>query len=248
MFPKKQRYMVRRRVSLTTPTPTHFLQKAHTYSNKATPPNSATPWAKYSLITTPTNGCRESPPAVIVPKFPSSLTTIHFTFSLSKAMGAGPRATQNDMCSITFILFDLAYAYGHKWHASYLKAKLGGEIAYGDFDWEKKCLSCFKSWVMVTKIMIIIIIMSMMLTNWYYIIEEEYRRTSIHKVYFSITSILWRKLYFHCTSVGNKNREGYPIQGSVLAFKFMFSLIVPSYYFSWLSLRWVVAGGIMDLV
>jgi hypothetical protein len=39
--------MVRRRVSLLTPTVMHFLQQDHTYSNKATPPNRATPWAKH---------------------------------------------------------------------------------------------------------------------------------------------------------------------------------------------------------
>ena len=33
----------RRGVSNPTPTMTHFLQQGHTYSNEATPPNSATP-------------------------------------------------------------------------------------------------------------------------------------------------------------------------------------------------------------
>jgi hypothetical protein len=40
----------RRRISRPTPTVTHFLQ--HTYSNKAIPPNSATPWAKRTQTTT----------------------------------------------------------------------------------------------------------------------------------------------------------------------------------------------------
>ena len=31
---------------------THFLQQGHTYSNKATPPNSTTPWAKHIQTTT----------------------------------------------------------------------------------------------------------------------------------------------------------------------------------------------------
>jgi hypothetical protein len=31
---------------MTTPTVTHLLQPGHTYSNKATPPNVATPWSK----------------------------------------------------------------------------------------------------------------------------------------------------------------------------------------------------------
>jgi hypothetical protein len=35
------------RVLKPTPTVTHLLQQGHTYSNKATPPNSATPWAKH---------------------------------------------------------------------------------------------------------------------------------------------------------------------------------------------------------
>ena len=35
-----------------TPTVTHFLQESHTYSNKVTPPNSATPWAKHIQTTT----------------------------------------------------------------------------------------------------------------------------------------------------------------------------------------------------
>jgi hypothetical protein len=34
----------RRRVSKPTLTVTHFLQQSHTYSDKATPPNSVTPW------------------------------------------------------------------------------------------------------------------------------------------------------------------------------------------------------------
>jgi hypothetical protein len=37
---------IRKRVS-KLPKVTHFLQQGHTYSNKATPPNSATPWAKH---------------------------------------------------------------------------------------------------------------------------------------------------------------------------------------------------------
>jgi hypothetical protein len=40
--------MARRRISKPTHTMTHFLQQGHTYcNNKVTPPNSATPWAKY---------------------------------------------------------------------------------------------------------------------------------------------------------------------------------------------------------
>jgi hypothetical protein len=31
---------------MPTPTVTHLLQPGHTYSNKATPPNGATPWSK----------------------------------------------------------------------------------------------------------------------------------------------------------------------------------------------------------
>jgi hypothetical protein len=34
------------------PTVVHFLQQGHTYSNKGTPPNSATPWAKHIQTTT----------------------------------------------------------------------------------------------------------------------------------------------------------------------------------------------------
>jgi hypothetical protein len=34
------------------PTMTHFLQQGHTYSNKAMPCKSATPWAKHIQITT----------------------------------------------------------------------------------------------------------------------------------------------------------------------------------------------------
>jgi hypothetical protein len=37
----------RRRDSKPIPTVTHFLQQGHTYSNKATVPNSATPWTKH---------------------------------------------------------------------------------------------------------------------------------------------------------------------------------------------------------
>ena len=36
-------HVARMRVSKPTPTVTHFLQQGHTYSNKATPPNSANP-------------------------------------------------------------------------------------------------------------------------------------------------------------------------------------------------------------
>ena len=42
----------RRRVSKPTPTVPHFLQQIHTYSNKDTPPNSATPQAKHIQTTT----------------------------------------------------------------------------------------------------------------------------------------------------------------------------------------------------
>jgi hypothetical protein len=31
---------------MPTPTVTHLFQPSHTYSNKATPPNGATPWSK----------------------------------------------------------------------------------------------------------------------------------------------------------------------------------------------------------
>ena len=41
----------RRLVLQPTPTVTHFLQQGHTYSNKATPPNSATPCDKYFQTT-----------------------------------------------------------------------------------------------------------------------------------------------------------------------------------------------------
>jgi hypothetical protein len=44
----------RKWVSKSTPTVTHFLQQDHTYSNKATPLNSATPWVKHIQITTHT--------------------------------------------------------------------------------------------------------------------------------------------------------------------------------------------------
>jgi hypothetical protein len=40
------------RVLKPTPTVTHFLQQGHIDSNKATPPNSATPWAKHIQTTT----------------------------------------------------------------------------------------------------------------------------------------------------------------------------------------------------
>ena len=43
----------RRRVSKTTPKVTHFLKQGHTHSNKTTPPNRATPWAKRIQTTTP---------------------------------------------------------------------------------------------------------------------------------------------------------------------------------------------------
>jgi hypothetical protein len=36
-----------------SPTVTHFFQQGHTYSNKATPPSTATPWAKLIQVTTP---------------------------------------------------------------------------------------------------------------------------------------------------------------------------------------------------
>jgi hypothetical protein len=38
-------------VSKPTPTVRHFLQQGHTYSSKATPPNSATPWVKHIQTT-----------------------------------------------------------------------------------------------------------------------------------------------------------------------------------------------------
>jgi hypothetical protein len=42
----------RRRVSKSTPTVTQVLQQGYTYSKKATPPNSATLWAKHIQTTT----------------------------------------------------------------------------------------------------------------------------------------------------------------------------------------------------
>jgi hypothetical protein len=42
----------RRRVAKPTPTMTNFLQQGHTCSNKATPPNRATPWVKHIQTTT----------------------------------------------------------------------------------------------------------------------------------------------------------------------------------------------------
>jgi hypothetical protein len=42
----------RRRVLKPTPTMTHFFQHGHSYSHKATPTNSATPWAKHIQTTT----------------------------------------------------------------------------------------------------------------------------------------------------------------------------------------------------
>jgi hypothetical protein len=48
----------RRRVSNPTPKVRYFLQQCHTYSNKFTPPNIATPRAKYIQTTTNSNeGC-----------------------------------------------------------------------------------------------------------------------------------------------------------------------------------------------
>jgi hypothetical protein len=43
----------RKRVLKLMPTVTHFLQQGHTYSNKTTPLNGATPWAKHIQIITP---------------------------------------------------------------------------------------------------------------------------------------------------------------------------------------------------
>jgi hypothetical protein len=40
-------HMSTRRVSKSTLTETHILQQSHTYSNKATPPNSATSWVTH---------------------------------------------------------------------------------------------------------------------------------------------------------------------------------------------------------
>ena len=43
----------RMRILQPTHTVTHFFQQGHTYSNKATPPSTATPWAKLIQVTTP---------------------------------------------------------------------------------------------------------------------------------------------------------------------------------------------------
>lgn len=56
-----------------------------------------------------------------------------------------PLLPQKDMFSIIRILFGLAPLYGHKRPTSHLKVKLGGDIAYADFDWENKSLSCFET-------------------------------------------------------------------------------------------------------
>jgi hypothetical protein len=47
-------HKARRRVSKSILTVTHFLQNTHTYSNKASPPNSAIPWFKHKETTTET--------------------------------------------------------------------------------------------------------------------------------------------------------------------------------------------------
>jgi hypothetical protein len=50
-----------KRVLKTTGTVMYFLQQCHTYTNKATPPNSATPWAKQVETTTVGEGpCTET--------------------------------------------------------------------------------------------------------------------------------------------------------------------------------------------
>ena len=54
--------------SMPMPTVTYFLWQGHTYSNKATPPNSATPWAKHIQTTT---------------------TTIHYTYLLDPRLCEG---------------------------------------------------------------------------------------------------------------------------------------------------------------
>lgn len=76
---------------------------------------------------------------------PPSVTTFHFTFPFARTVRAGPRGAQKGMCAIACILFGLAPVYVHKWLTSYLKAKLGGEIAHADFDWVSKSLICFKA-------------------------------------------------------------------------------------------------------
>jgi hypothetical protein len=48
-------YVARRWVLKPTPTMTYFLQQGHSYSNRITPPNSATPWAKHIQIITLSN-------------------------------------------------------------------------------------------------------------------------------------------------------------------------------------------------
>jgi hypothetical protein len=48
----------RRRFSKPIPPVTHLLQQGHTHFNKATPPNSTTPWAKHIQTTTLWNRTR----------------------------------------------------------------------------------------------------------------------------------------------------------------------------------------------
>jgi hypothetical protein len=54
LFQKKPEdyFQAARWVWKPTPTVTHFPQQGYTYSTKATPPSSATPWAKHIQTTT----------------------------------------------------------------------------------------------------------------------------------------------------------------------------------------------------
>ena len=59
---------------MPTPTVTHLLQPGHTYSNKATPPNGATPWSKnIQTITPPFDMCHLGC-ATIIPGLPDSIS------------------------------------------------------------------------------------------------------------------------------------------------------------------------------
>jgi hypothetical protein len=83
----------RRRVSKSTLTVTHFLQQGHTHFNKATPPNSATPWAKHIQITTSVNALNHwaiSLTPMFIFKFSIICFFVHFTSQLKPPPSSSP--------------------------------------------------------------------------------------------------------------------------------------------------------------
>jgi len=120
---KRLSWVARRRVSKPTPSVTHFLH-GHTYSNKATPPNSTIPWAKHIQTTTLTESILYYQIALLVPWF------IFFFQDFSHIMmGESDSLLLLRVCGFGFffiLLVQFKIQYLHPWNGAIRRCGLVG--------------------------------------------------------------------------------------------------------------------------